>query len=121
MSAQAELNQRLKMNATGREQDWEFELSDHQRIGEFIELWTQVSQSPPLKRSLAALLLASYEDYLYTNPVEDVFGNQLSILFRDHQHIDDILEYWSLTDEADSSDWFLATPMIRKVRLSFLM
>lgn len=59
--AMAEVNALLNIPATGREQDWEFEFSEPNRLPEFVDNLERDSLSSGGKDALALLLVASIE------------------------------------------------------------
>ncbi len=61
-SAKEFLNSFLKLPATGKEQDWEIELSNPNRLLEFIIFLEKTDLSYDQKQALIALILASFED-----------------------------------------------------------
>ncbi|GBR02839.1 hypothetical protein HW511_09165 [Asaia siamensis] len=58
------VEQFLDLPATGREQDWEIELSDHRRIGDFLEKYTEEFLDEETKIAICAILIASFNDSL---------------------------------------------------------
>jgi hypothetical protein len=59
------LNRALHLPATGREQDWDIELEDMNRVGEFIGYLADHPLNDDEKRALMALIVSSLEDLSY--------------------------------------------------------
>ena len=57
----ASVNSLLKLSATGREQDWEFELADPERLSEMLDLLDGGALDAEGADALALLLIASME------------------------------------------------------------
>jgi len=68
------LNQLLPLPATGREQDWEVELADAGRIGEWLDLLEEGSLDLDAQSALALLIVCSIlygEERSHATPVLD--------------------------------------------------
>ncbi len=59
--AQARINLLLRLPATGREQDWEFEFSDASRIQEMVNLFKSKDLDIDSQCALALLIVASVD------------------------------------------------------------
>ncbi|KZL21948.1 hypothetical protein [Pseudovibrio sp. Ad37] len=56
------LNVALCLNASGTEQDWELELSNAERIDEFVAFYLEQELDFEIKQALASLIISSFED-----------------------------------------------------------
>lgn len=121
------LTQRLRLSAEFC-QDWEVEVADARRVGEFCDAYEGTTLSIEEKFALMALIIASYDDYLRDTPptrrnqsLEDRIRRLLTENFPLHAHT---VEYWCCLDEEtwanpadpdDPDNGFLVTPLMRRV------
>lgn len=112
------LNDKLSLPATGIEQDWEVELADPNRVTEFLSYYKNHTLSSDEKKALMSLILASYDDFLHeknSNTVQ-IWNDIKQTIESDHDLLTDLINYWSLPDEADSQNWFKITSLIRNIK-----
>ncbi|PJZ64640.1 hypothetical protein CH371_17895 [Leptospira wolffii] len=111
------LNEKLKLPSTGREQDWEFELSNASRIHEFLVFYIKNSLTKEQKRALVALLLSTYEDYLQENAdIDSSIWKDLELILRSEPEIfREIIDYWSVWGEVEEDNFFILTKRIRNI------
>jgi len=64
VDAQRTINKLLLLPASGREQDWEIELADPERIGDMLELAERSDLSYDERCALALLTIASIEELM---------------------------------------------------------
>lgn len=88
------LNEKLRLPASGSEQDWEIELADHRRIEEFIRVHEATVETVDVQQALVALLVASFEDALWKGS----FDKQL----------------WLKTEEIVSANTELYKPVLKQ-------
>ena len=109
-------------------QDWELEVADASRVGDFCTLYEDPALSMEERFALMALIAASFDNYLQGTPtgqrdptLEMRIEQQLRQDFPLHYHT---VEYWSCLDRdnwanpADPDDpenCFLITPLMRRV------
>ncbi|MDD5113086.1 MAG: hypothetical protein PHC94_03645 [Methylobacter sp.] len=60
--AEAIINQLLKLPATGKEQDWEFEFANPTKIEEMLDVFTSKELDLESKSALALLIISSMEE-----------------------------------------------------------
>nr|WP_321443430.1 hypothetical protein [uncultured Cohaesibacter sp.] len=108
--AQTYLNQALALSATGREQDWEIELSDPNRVAEFVEFYNDHDLSKDQKQALMSLIISSFEDAMHQN----IFDNtswQLArkIIMEEFKLHQDVIKQWL----GEESNEFLISELLR--------
>ena len=112
------LNSLLKLPATGNEQDWDIELADFKRIEEFIDFFfkNEETLNEEEKKSIAALILASYDDYL-NNHIhnENLWTSIKSILKSDKYIYNELVDYWSINNKTEAENHFNITPLCRLI------
>ncbi|MDX2109152.1 MAG: hypothetical protein SFY80_02815 [Verrucomicrobiota bacterium] len=98
------LNSLLKLPATGFEQDWDIELSDHRRIDEFVDVYSNYHDlSSSDKRALMALIISSCEDAINDNLLcDDLWKKVGNILTQDRELHLDLIDYWSHQSSSDA-------------------
>jgi hypothetical protein len=109
------LNQLLKLNYTGREQDWAMEFADQNRIAEFIDIVNNNPLSDAERYAVVSLIIASYDDYLNGDKVDvngEIWNNILAIIELGRNLYKDILNYWAVWD---TEDVFAITSLIRSI------
>lgn len=112
------LNKELNLPATGREQDWEIELADANRIDEFISFYENISLSDDKQSALMALIIGSLEDLAYVKPIEEAMWKKISILLCSNLELHKpIITYWSLVGENNSDDLFEITKLMRSLQI----
>jgi hypothetical protein len=93
-SAKTILNEMLDLNATGREQDWDIELSDPDRIDDFMTL-LKSTREVEMEEALLSLILSSFEDAKYEEKFRVADWEQLtSILVAKNRDYSLVLEKW---------------------------
>lgn len=110
------LNEQLSLPATGGEQDWEVELADPTRIGEFLAFYARADLASDDKAALMSLMLASVDRYLETEsgPPEQ-WKDIVALLLDDEPVHREAIDYWLRSGEDDPDAWFHITPLIRDV------
>jgi hypothetical protein len=99
-------------------QDWEWEVSDHTRIGEFLAVYESEGISDDERFSLMEMIIQSYEDLA-------LLGGDLSSDAR-WQHVLALLErriplhahsvwYWSCSGKECEDDLFCVSPFIHQI------
>ncbi len=110
------LNKELRLPATGREQDWEIELADANRIDEFISFYENKTLSDDNKSALMTLIIGSLEDLAYAKPIDEIMWGKIAKLLCDTPELHKpIIDYWSLGDENNSDDLFAITKLMRSL------
>lgn len=110
------LNHELKLPSSGKEQDWDIELSNYKRIGDFIQYYENSELNESTKVALMALIIASIEDYF------DVYGILprewhliKKLIAHEKELLNPVIKYWALIDEKTRNNLFLITPFIREL------
>lgn len=105
--------------ARGKEQDWDIELSDKDRVVEFIEyLESNESELDDDEIvALSALILASLDDLANSESFsEHVWNRAKTVLVRHREILLPLIEYWSCINESSSSDdVFAITRFVRAI------
>jgi hypothetical protein len=111
------ISSKLKLPFTGVEQDWEVELADSKRIGEFISFYKRTALSLDEKRALMSLIFASYDELLNSNGIDrDKLWNEITSLIRfEKEFFGELLDYWGLKGETDPENYFKLTPLVRSI------
>jgi hypothetical protein len=110
------LQRLLNLPAGGYEQDWDVELADGSRIGEFLLAYEQPLMTDDDKVALMALVVASIEQRLQVSDVEpDEWREVGTLLLRDSELHRRTIEYWSRVETEDPDEWFAVTPYVRAV------
>lgn len=114
------LNKNLSLPSTGMEQDWEIELSNSNRIEEFVSFYKNSSLNEGEKKALMSLIVASYDDYLNEKHISnEMFEREIKeLLTIDKYLFTELLGYWSLIGESNSENYFKITPLIRNIKVS---
>lgn len=109
--AMASLNRALNLPATGREQDWDIELADPDRAGEFVAYLESHTLDRDEKRALMALILGSLEDLAYKEGVSAELWDRVRRLLREDLGLyADLVERWG-PKEGDP-DGFAISPLL---------
>ncbi|NTX36685.1 hypothetical protein HUA78_19750 [Myxococcus sp. CA033] len=105
----------LALPATGQEQDWDAELADAARIGEFLHAYQNLPLTPDDRIALMALILASVEIRLSVGlDVADYWEQIAAMLGRERDLYREMIGYWACEGENDPEAWFHLTPMVRR-------
>ena len=112
--AVAALNQALHLPATGREQDWDIELADPDRVGEFVAYFESHPLSESEKHALMALIFGSLEDLSNREKVPSELWDRVRHLLRaDPSLYTDLLEQWG--PKNDDPDNFAILPLLNSL------
>lgn len=111
------ISSKLKLPVTGVEQDWEVELADSKRIGEFVSFYKGTALSLDEKRALMSLIFASYDELLNRNGIDkDKLWHEIASLIRsEKEFFGELLDYWGLKGETDPENYFKLTPLVRNI------
>jgi hypothetical protein len=100
-------------------QDWNVELADHTRLGEFCSLYESSQIGNDTRFALMQLIIASLDDWYWladgASRHEEGPARVERLLRRDfmlHLHT---LDYWRVKEEADPDNVFAVTPLVRRV------
>src|SRR5688572_661051 len=99
------------------DQDWEIEIADARRVGEFLDAYEREPLDDDERFALMALIVASYDELLMDGHEDQQQWNRvrrhLVERFDLHEYT---VQYWSLPDEDDDPDRiFQVTPRARKI------
>ena len=110
------LSNLLSVDIYGWGQDWEFVYADPDRIEEFSALYERESLNPGEKSELMRLIVASYDRMLEDrNESRATWERITRLLRREFSLHREIIEYWSLLEEAEAENIFPLTPLMREV------
>ncbi|WP_419602188.1 hypothetical protein, partial [Thiolapillus sp.] len=112
------LNRELVLPSTGREQDWEIELADSNRINEFISFYENKPLSDDKKFALMALIIGSLENLAYIKSInKDIWGKVARLLCARIELYKPLIDYWSLVGEDNNDDdTFAITKLMRSLK-----
>jgi len=119
----AGLNERLSLNYTGQEQDWDLELADPNRITDFLNFIRDQNLSIEEKYAVMALVLSSYDDRLNYNPVSvadnEIWYSITELLNQSPEIYSDLLNYWALWNNQREEYLFAITKLVREYLTTF--
>ena len=108
------LSELLNLPVTGSEQDWDIELRDSERIGEFIDLYESGRLDNDERIELMELIIASYDELLIKKGTPDERWIAIVKLIKQDRDIHKpTLDYWSAWTANNPEDWFQITPLVR--------
>lgn len=97
-------------------QDWEIELSDGSRLGEFVDFYRSSRLSDDQRFALMALIVSSAHDALDLHCLDDrLWASVHDLLVADAGLHACTIHYWCCTDAADEDEYFTLTSRIRAV------
>jgi len=106
----------LALPASGHEQDWDVELADASRLGDFLDAYETAPLSPDDKVALMALILASTDRYLGETHHAPEQWARISVLLAEHRALHwETTDYWAREGVDDPESWFSLTPLVRAV------
>ena len=106
----------LALPASGYEQDWEVELADASRVGEFLEAYETAPLTTDDKVALMALILASVDRYLSGEERAPEEWARIAVLLTDDRALHrETTNYWACEGTDDPEGWFSLTPLVRAV------
>lgn len=106
------LNQALHLPATGREQDWDIELADPDRVDEFVSYFESHSLSEGEKQALMALILGSLEDLANREAVPSALWDRVERLLQAKPDLySDLVAQWG--PKRDDPDGFAISSLLR--------
>lgn len=110
-----QLSKKLLLPYTGIEQDWDIEMANSNRINDFLKFYQQNDLLVDEKIAVMSLILASYEDFLNESDLEfDYRWDDISFILESERVIfEDLINYWSLSDEIGEDNIFRITLLIR--------
>lgn len=110
------LNEILGFRATGDEQDWETEFADGALTQEFFECYKSEDLSPSQKMAVMQLVLASFDEMMYSEKDDPSLWVQISEALRADQSIHTYtIEYWCCLGETEADNMFPTTLRVREV------
>ena len=96
-------------------QDWEYEVADSNRIGDFLEFYISNELNMAEKRILIKLLLESYNDYVEKKGFNSDYARKIkTILEKEKRLFEDIIQEWSCQEENLENSFYI-TPIIREI------
>lgn len=109
------ISNRLNLPVLGIEQDWPLEISNYERISDFIEFFNKNDLSLPEKYAVVALIISSYEDLLNVRDDNEnkIWNEIVKILNENKNDYLEILNEWASWNELDIDNCFKITPLIR--------
>lgn len=109
------LNRAFGLPATGDEQDWDLELSNKDRIEEFMVFYETKSLSKVQKQELMKLIISSLDDLAWDGDIPVIFWIQfIGLALRDKSLHQESLNYWACWRAAGPESEFKISPLIRE-------
>ncbi len=108
------LSEELKLEASGKEQDWDVELADPHRIEQFLKYYLKNAKNleQETRRALIALILSSFEDSFYSSSFNIFLWKQFeNILIDDGFQYIEVIKPWL----KKSADEFFISSYLRLV------
>lgn len=101
------LTAKLKLPVDREYQDWEVEIANSSRVGEFVSFYESAKLSQEEKFALMSLIISSFDDALSEGNVEEGIWDKIKrfLIHNIDLHRKTIL-YWSLVDR-ELDDCFL--------------
>lgn len=108
------LNKALNLPATGQEQDWDIELADKSRIGDFVTYMQNNELGVEIRFALMALILGSLDDLSYDGDIpRDLWENVRQLLKDDQELFADLVARWA--SQRNGTDDFGISPLLRSL------
>lgn len=96
------LNSALNLPASGNEQDWEIEMSNPDRISEFLDFYEEHELSQDCQKALMALILASFEDAAWMSKFDEyLWFRTTNILRSNSSQFKEIILIWTSSMNGD--------------------
>lgn len=110
------LDQQFGLDATGTEEDWDIELSDPDRVDEFLSFMESEQLDDEVYLALMALIVASYEELLTSEPKNLKFWERIkSQLVKRRELYQGLIIHYQLPGETGDLSWFPITPLMREL------
>ncbi|MBN9680903.1 MULTISPECIES: hypothetical protein [unclassified Corallococcus] len=110
----ARLTTALALPSNGQEQDWDVELADPARIGEFLTAYRSLPLGSDDRVALMALMLASVDRRLGSGlGVPSEWSQIANLLGAERDLHRESLEYWMCEADDEPDTWFHLTPLVR--------
>ncbi|RWM67491.1 MULTISPECIES: hypothetical protein [Mesorhizobium] len=110
--AQRSINVLLSLPATGKEQDWEFELADPNRIGEMLQASATQNLNYDERCALSLLLIASMEERSAAGNLEGDLIRKAHMLFNNNAELRAAMMFYWIELHRSSDD-----ELMRKILL----
>ena len=109
----------IKLNLPKKDefsQDWEYEVSDSERLQEFIEFYQKNELTKDEKFTLMIIILESCDEAILKDELsEKIWSEVEEILINDKEIHEKTIDYWSWYDNENIEDCFYITPLVRKI------
>jgi hypothetical protein len=106
------LNQVFHLPVTGREQDWDLELADMNRVGEFVGYLAAHVLNNDEKRALMALIMSSLEDLSYEKTIPPGLWEEVKRQLQANPALyADVVAKWA----GQEDDGFAISPLVRSL------
>ena len=115
-TALVHLTELLHLRLDGYVQDWEVELADASRLGEFLEWYDDAQLDDDDRFLLMGMIVASLDDAASAGAeVGSFLARTEHLLRRDGSLHATTLSYWARGDDPDPEHQFALTPVIRPI------
>jgi hypothetical protein len=106
------LDKALNLPATGREQDWDIELADPNRVNEFVTYFETHDLDEGKKFALMALIMGSLEEASHGKAVPPETWEKVRRLLRENLSLyADLVKIWA--PQGDDQDGFAISRLVR--------
>ncbi|WP_333662220.1 hypothetical protein [Chishuiella changwenlii] len=99
------LAQKLSLNYSDTQQDWDLEMSDLNKIDDFIEFYNSNDLDFEERKIVIALIVASYNEYLYQNEKDSRWEIISDILKTERKILKELCNYWLVDDNIDEDSF----------------
>lgn len=116
------ISKALLLPYNGDEQDWDLEMANPDRLDEFIRHYNDSClNSDEEKKTLMALILSSYDDFLNKTgqEVDNKWFEIRDILKNNKDLFVNLIDYWSLDDEVKNENLFKITKLVREIKAAY--
>src|SRR5687768_2546268 len=104
----------LSLPATGQEQDWDVELADPARVGDFLAAYQQLPLTRDDRIARMALMLASIDRHIEAESgLPSEWERIADLLVHERVLHREAIRYWTCEGDDDPDAWFRLTPLIR--------
>ena len=111
------LNQSLKLDASGSEQDWDLGLANPDRLDEFIEYYeSNLDLKSEIKRPLIALIVASLDEKINSTNHRKYFLKIFDIMNKNKKIFEEIYDKWGFDPTYPKEDQFEISPLLFDIK-----
>lgn len=110
------LNEQFGFETTETDEDWDIEMSDEERVEEFLSFLESEELEDDVYLALMALIVASYEELLQSDPKDLKFRERIKgQLVKRRSLYQDLISHYQMPGETGDLSWFPITPLMREL------